>query len=190
MPSSTPPLPSRPIPTYTEVHGWTAVLDPCCQGSILMTEKKIMTQTPHFRIASIPADGIGPEVISSAIEVVNTLASTLKTFTIEFTHLPWGTAHYKEHGTYIPEGALDHLKSFDAGLFGSVGAPGKPQAAMRDPPNHLANDEKMYPTTSPFGASSWPSAVPSSCMRTFGPSELSPALTLPSRRSTTAASTG
>ena len=47
-----------------------------------------MSQKPHFSIASIPADGIGPEVIGSAIEVVETLASTLKTFTIEFTHLP------------------------------------------------------------------------------------------------------
>lgn len=84
-----------------------------------------MSQPPHFNIASIPADGIGPEVISAAIEVVKTLASTLKTFTIDFTHLPWGTAHYKEHGTYIPEGALDTLKTFDASLFGSVGAPGK-----------------------------------------------------------------
>ncbi|KAM0325042.1 hypothetical protein ACHAQA_007579 [Verticillium albo-atrum] len=89
-----------------------------------------MTQTPHYRIASIPADGIGPEVISSAIAVVNTLASTLKTFTIEFTHLPWGTAHYKEHGRYIPEGALDTLRTFDAGLFGSVGAP--------DVPDHIS----------------------------------------------------
>ncbi|KAH6672766.1 isocitrate/isopropylmalate dehydrogenase [Plectosphaerella plurivora] len=89
-----------------------------------------MSQTPHFRIASIPADGIGPEVISSAIEVINTLASALKTFTIEFTHLPWGTAHYKEHGVYIPEGALDNLKTFDAGLFGSVGAP--------DVPDHIS----------------------------------------------------
>ncbi|KAM0274861.1 hypothetical protein ACHAQH_007786 [Verticillium albo-atrum] len=76
-----------------------------------------MTQTPHFRIASVPADSIGPEAISSAIAVVNTLTSNLKTFTIEFTHLPWVTAHYKEHGRYIPKGALDTLRTFDAGLF-------------------------------------------------------------------------
>jgi isocitrate/isopropylmalate dehydrogenase len=80
--------------------------------------------TPHYRIASIPADGIGPEVIDAAIQVVEALAKTLQTFTIEFEHLPWGTAHYKEHGRYIPEGALDTLRSFDAGLFGAVGAPG------------------------------------------------------------------
>ncbi|KAH7076380.1 isocitrate/isopropylmalate dehydrogenase [Paraphoma chrysanthemicola] len=86
--------------------------------------------TPHYRIASIPADGIGPEVIDAAIQVVEALAKTLQTFTIEFEHLPWGTAHYKEHGRYIPEGALDTLRSFDAGLFGAVGAP--------DVPDHIS----------------------------------------------------
>ncbi|SLM34966.1 tartrate dehydrogenase [Lasallia pustulata] len=89
-----------------------------------------MPSIPHYRIASIPADGIGPEVISAAIEVVNVLADTRKTFTIEFTHLPWGTAYYKEHGRYMPPDALDRLRTFDAGLFGSVGAP--------DVPDHIS----------------------------------------------------
>jgi tartrate dehydrogenase/decarboxylase / D-malate dehydrogenase len=51
-----------------------------------------MTTIPHYRIAAIPADGIGPEVIASAIEVVQTLAQKLMTFTIGFTNIPWGTA--------------------------------------------------------------------------------------------------
>jgi isocitrate/isopropylmalate dehydrogenase len=77
-----------------------------------------------YRIASIPADGIGPEVVSAAIEVVEKLADTLKTFTIEFTHIPWGTAYYKKTGAYVDENVLDILRSYDAALFGSVGAPG------------------------------------------------------------------
>ena len=77
-----------------------------------------------YRIASIPADGIGPEVVSAAIEVVQTLAKKLKTFTIEFSHIPWGTAYYKEHGRYVDENVLDVLRGYDAALFGSVGAPG------------------------------------------------------------------
>ncbi|EON61833.1 tartrate dehydrogenase [Coniosporium apollinis CBS 100218] len=89
-----------------------------------------VTPKSHYRIASIPADGIGQEVIGAAIEVVNALAKTLQTFTIEFEHLPWGTSYYKGHGRYIPEGALDTLRSFDAGLFGSVGAP--------DVPDHIS----------------------------------------------------
>ena len=78
----------------------------------------------NYHIASIPADGIGPEVVSAAIEVVEKLAKKLKTFTIEFTHIPWGTAYYKKTGAYVDENVLEILKSYDAGLFGSVGAPG------------------------------------------------------------------
>jgi isocitrate/isopropylmalate dehydrogenase len=84
-----------------------------------------MASPQVYRIASIPADGIGPEVVSATIKVVKTLAATLQTFSIEFTHLPWGTAYYKENGIYMPPDALDQLRTFDAGLFGSVGAPGK-----------------------------------------------------------------
>lgn len=77
-----------------------------------------------YKIASIPADGIGPEVVSAAIEVVKKVAETLKTFTIEFDHIPWGTAYYKEHGKYVDDDVLGILRGYDASLFGSVGAPG------------------------------------------------------------------
>lgn len=82
------------------------------------------SQGRNYRIASIPADGIGPEVVSAAIEVVQKLSKTLKTFSVEFTHIPWGTAYYKEHGRYVDANVLDILRSYDAALFGSVGAPG------------------------------------------------------------------
>lgn len=84
----------------------------------------------NYRIASIPADGIGPEVVSSAIEVVQKVAKTLGTFTIEFDHIPWGTAYYKEHGRYVDENVLEMLRRYDASLFGSVGAP--------DVPDHIS----------------------------------------------------
>jgi isocitrate/isopropylmalate dehydrogenase len=64
------------------------------------------------------------EVVAATIEVVKVLQKTLKTFEIEFTELPWGTAYYKKTGRYMPEDGLDTLKKFDAGLFGAVGAPG------------------------------------------------------------------
>jgi hypothetical protein len=41
-----------------------------------------------YPIASIPADGIGLEIVSAAIEVVQKLSETMKTFRIEFTHIP------------------------------------------------------------------------------------------------------
>jgi isocitrate/isopropylmalate dehydrogenase len=82
------------------------------------------TKNRNYKVASIPADGIGPEVVSAAIEVVQKLAQVSKSFTIEFEHIPWGTAYYKEHGRYVDENALEVLRRYDAILFGSVGAPG------------------------------------------------------------------
>ncbi|KAL4951462.1 hypothetical protein BDW69DRAFT_196431 [Aspergillus filifer] len=78
-----------------------------------------------YRIASIPGDGIGPEVVSAAIQVVNKLAAKLG-FQIEFTHIPWGTTYYKEHGQFMSDDALEVLRKFDASLFGAVGDPDVP----------------------------------------------------------------
>ncbi len=113
---------------------------------------------PHsYRVASIPADGIGPEVVSAAIEVVQKLSKTLKTFCIEFTHIPWGTAYYKEHGHYVDENVLEVLRRFDACLFGSVGAPGKsvtplPATKPVPPPS---NHPRLIPTDVPDHISLW-----------------------------------
>ena len=79
-----------------------------------------------YKIATIPGDGIGPEVISAAITVLQKLASTLGTFSLQWEHLPWSSEYYKAHGHYIPEGGLEQLKTYDAILFGSVGDPGMP----------------------------------------------------------------
>ncbi|KAI0198326.1 hypothetical protein F4808DRAFT_260150 [Astrocystis sublimbata] len=86
--------------------------------------------TKSYSIASIPADGIGHEVIDAAIEVLNCLAKTLGTFNVEFTYFDWSSATYKKTGKYIPEGGLDQLKKHDAILFGAVGAP--------DVPDHIS----------------------------------------------------
>ncbi|PYI04976.1 fungal-specific transcription factor [Aspergillus sclerotiicarbonarius CBS 121057] len=105
------------------------------------------TEKPTYRIASIPGDGIGEEVVKATIEVINKLAQTLDTFTIEFTHLPWGTDYYKHHGRYMSEGYLETLRKHDAGLFGSVGHPDVPDhvslwgllLALRSPLQLYAN---------------------------------------------------
>ncbi|MDB5842616.1 MAG: tartrate dehydrogenase [Herminiimonas sp.] len=75
-----------------------------------------------YKIAAIPADGIGPEVIAAGLEVVETLAACDGGFRIETEHFPWSSAYYLEHGHYIPEGGLDRLKTFDAIFFGAVGS--------------------------------------------------------------------
>jgi isocitrate/isopropylmalate dehydrogenase len=80
---------------------------------------------PTYRIASIPADGIGPEVIEAGVAVLEKLASTLKTFKLEFENFDWSSDYYKKHGKYLPDDALITLKKFNAILFGAVGAPGE-----------------------------------------------------------------
>jgi isocitrate/isopropylmalate dehydrogenase len=84
-----------------------------------------VTAKKSYSIASIPADGIGPEVISAGIEALNALADTLQTFDLDFTHYDWSSDTYKKTGKYIPDGGLEQLKKHDAILFGAVGAPGK-----------------------------------------------------------------
>jgi len=76
-----------------------------------------------YRIASIPGDGIGTEVIPAGIEVLNNVADN---FALEFEHFDWSSKRYLETGRYIPEGGLEALKKFDAIFFGAVGAPDVP----------------------------------------------------------------
>jgi tartrate dehydrogenase/decarboxylase/D-malate dehydrogenase len=76
-----------------------------------------------YRIASIPGDGIGNEVIPAGIEVLKKLADG---FRLEFEHFDWSSKRYLETGAYIPAGGLEKLKAFDAIFFGAVGAPEVP----------------------------------------------------------------
>ena len=78
-----------------------------------------------YRIASIPGDGIGNEVIPAGIEVLQALAGK-EGFQLAFEHFDWGSERYKRTGAYIPDGGLEKLKSFDAIFFGAVGAPDVP----------------------------------------------------------------
>jgi len=78
---------------------------------------------PSYRIASIPADGIGPEVIEAGITALKKLAETLKTFDLEFTNFDWSSDTYRKTGKYMPDNGLETLRKFDAILFGAVGAP-------------------------------------------------------------------
>ena len=76
-----------------------------------------------YRIASIPGDGIGNEVIPAGMEVLNRVADS---FALEFRHFDWSSKRYVETGRYIPEGGLEELRKFDAIFFGAVGAPEVP----------------------------------------------------------------
>jgi tartrate dehydrogenase/decarboxylase/D-malate dehydrogenase len=74
-----------------------------------------------YRIALLPGDGVGPEVIAEARKVVDALG-----LDVEWTELPWGSAHFHEHGRMMPADALDTLRAHDAALMGAVGDPSIP----------------------------------------------------------------
>ena len=78
-----------------------------------------------YRIAAIPGDGIGNEVIPAGLDVLHELAAKEK-FSLEVKSFDWSSARFKKTGAYIPEGGLEELKAFDAIFFGAVGAPDVP----------------------------------------------------------------
>src|SRR6187397_2271737 len=52
----------------------------------------------EYRIASIPADGIGPEVISAGLEVLDAVAARDGGFSLAVDHYGWGSDWYRKHG--------------------------------------------------------------------------------------------
>jgi tartrate dehydrogenase/decarboxylase/D-malate dehydrogenase len=78
-----------------------------------------------YRIAAIPADGIGPEVIGAGLEVLDALASRAG-FALQVDHYDWGSARYRATGAMMPADGLARLRSADAIYFGAVGAPDIP----------------------------------------------------------------
>lgn len=79
-----------------------------------------------YRIAAIPGDGIGTEVIAAGLQVLTAAAARDGSFDIEVENFAWGTDYYLEHGRMMPEDALEALKPFDAIYFGSAGDPRVP----------------------------------------------------------------
>jgi tartrate dehydrogenase/decarboxylase/D-malate dehydrogenase len=79
-----------------------------------------------YKIAAIPGDGIGKEVIAAGVEVLQVLAARDGGFTLDFETFDWGSDYYKQHGVMMPEDGRDSLRRFDAIYFGAVGAPDVP----------------------------------------------------------------
>jgi len=81
------------------------------------------------KIAAIPADGIGVEVIGAGLDVLEALAQRQGDLTFDVTNFDWGSERYKRTGDMMPEDGLATLKAFDAIYFGAVGA--------SDVPDHI-----------------------------------------------------
>ena len=75
----------------------------------------------RHRIAAIPADGIGKEVVPAGLEALRALAERGGDFALDVTEFPWGSDFYRQTGRMMPEDGLETLKGFDAIFFGAVG---------------------------------------------------------------------
>jgi 3-isopropylmalate dehydrogenase len=71
------------------------------------------------RIALLPGDGIGPEVVAEAVRVLQAVAPSLV-----YEEFPVGAGEYLRSGDPLPPRAFDRLRDFDAILLGAMGLPG------------------------------------------------------------------
>ncbi len=76
-----------------------------------------------FRIATIPGDGIGKEVVPEGIRVLEAAASK-HGLRFQWDELPWSCEYYLAHGRMMPEDGLDQIRHHDAVYLGAVGFPG------------------------------------------------------------------
>jgi len=76
-----------------------------------------------YKIATIPGDGIGKEVVPAGQQVLAALASASDKFQFEFENFDWGGDYFREHGVMMPDDGLNALRDKDAILFGSAGDP-------------------------------------------------------------------
>ena len=73
------------------------------------------------RIAVIPGDGVGPEVVAQGLKALKAVCSEL-----EFETFPWGSAYYQKTGQMMPDNGLEVLRGFDAIYLGAIGWPTVP----------------------------------------------------------------
>jgi tartrate dehydrogenase/decarboxylase / D-malate dehydrogenase len=80
-----------------------------------------------YRIAVVPGDGVGQEVVPEGIRVLDHLAAASQgAFGFEYESFPWGCQYYLETGRMMDPNGLQRLRRFDAIYFGAVGWPGVP----------------------------------------------------------------
>src|SRR3954464_8378602 len=90
--------------------------------STVNEETNTMSETQVFKIASIPADGVGKEVVEAGRKVLDALAGQSGgEFAFDWTEFPWGCGYYAKHGIMMDPDGLEVLKDFDAIYFGAVG---------------------------------------------------------------------
>lgn len=79
----------------------------------------------HYRIAVLPGDGIGKEVVPEGVRVLDAVGRRIG-ITFTWSQFDWSCETYKKTGRMMPENALETLAQFDAIYLGAVGFPGVP----------------------------------------------------------------
>ncbi|MFH1146243.1 MAG: 3-isopropylmalate dehydrogenase [Pseudomonadota bacterium] len=82
-----------------------------------------MASGKNYKIAVIPGDGTGPEVIAQGLKVLKA-AADMYDIGFSFTHFDFGGERYLRTGETLPESAVEELKRFDAIYLGAIGHPG------------------------------------------------------------------
>ena len=80
----------------------------------------------ELRIAVIPGDGIGNEVVPEAVRVLDAAGEITSSYRLRYEHFPWGCEYYLRHGVMMAADGLAILRPFDAIFFGAVGYPSVP----------------------------------------------------------------
>ena len=122
----------------------------------------------QYRIAAIPGDGIGTEVIEAGVEVIQALAKRDGGFELAVENFDWGTDYYLKHGGMMPEDGLEQIQSVDSIFLGAVGFPGVADHEKGRDPDHFAADSGPDPklTEDLRRAEDVPGAVTDRGMRT------------------------
>ena len=78
-----------------------------------------------MKLAVIPGDGIGPEVIAEALQVLDVVLPG-----VEKTHYDLGAKRFHATGEVLPAGVIDELRAHDAILLGAIGDPSVPSGVL------------------------------------------------------------
>ena len=84
-----------------------------------------MSETKRLKIATIPGDGIGREVVPEGMRVLEAVGRRFD-IGFQFDEVDWSCEHYLKHGRMMPENGLDRFRQHDAVFLGAVGWPEVP----------------------------------------------------------------
>jgi 3-isopropylmalate dehydrogenase len=82
-----------------------------------------MRANDSFHIAVLPGDGIGPEVMAPALQVLEKVAASSAGLNLRFTEAPAGAGHYRDTGASLPDSTIKLCEQADAILLGACGLP-------------------------------------------------------------------